>query len=126
MPDINGCDVEPTERRMADIQVRSDSRRRSTRVVLKIVILVEGLTESLTCDGVALVVNRHGALISAGVPLRHELEIKIHVALTGMRANAKVVHIDPERPQVCGIALEETGKHLGFAESTGRLARPCP
>jgi hypothetical protein len=99
--------LEPTERRMADVHVRSDSRRRSTRVVLKIVILVEGVTEPLMCDGVTLVVNRHGALISAGVPLRHELKIKIQVVLTGMRANAKVVHIDPERPQLCGIALEK-------------------
>ena len=92
---------------MADIHIRSDSRRRSTRVVLKIVILVEGVTEPLMCDGVTLVVNRHGALISAGLPLPHELKIKIQVVLTGMRANAKVVHIDPDRPQVCGIALEK-------------------
>ena len=92
---------------MADIHVRSDSRRRSTRVVLKIVILVEGVTEPLMCDGVTLVVNRHGALISAAAPLREELKIKVQVVLTGMRANAKVVHIDPERPQVCGIALEK-------------------
>ena len=92
---------------MADIHARSDSRRRSTRVVLKIVILVEGVTEPLMCDGVTLVVNRHGALISACVPLRHELKIKIQVVLTGMRANAKVVHTDPDRPQVCGIALEK-------------------
>lgn len=91
---------------MADIRVRGDSRRRSTRVILKIVVLVEGVTEPLMCDGVTLVVNRHGALISAGVPLRHESKIKIQVVLTGMRANAKVVHIDPDRPQVCGIALE--------------------
>ena len=91
---------------MADIHVRSDSRRRSTRVVLKIVVLVEGVTEPLMCDGVTLVVNRHGALICAAVPLRHESKIKIQVVLTGMRANAKVVHIDPDRPQVCGIALE--------------------
>ena len=92
---------------MSDIRVRSDSRRRSTRVVLKIVILVEGVSEPLMCDGVTLVVNRHGALISAGVPLRHELKIKIQVVLTGMRSNARVVHIDPERPEVCGIALEK-------------------
>jgi len=92
---------------MSDILVPGDSRRRSTRVVLKIVILVEGVSEPLMCDGVTLVVNRHGALISVGAPLRNELKIKIQVVLTGMRANAKVVHVDPERPQVCGIALEK-------------------
>ena len=94
---------------MADVHVRSDSRRRSTRVVLKIVILVEGVIEPLMCDGVTLVVNRHGALISVGVPLRNELTIKIQVVLTGMRGNARVVHIDPARPEVCGIALEKPG-----------------
>ncbi|MBZ5689988.1 MAG: hypothetical protein LAP86_33780 [Acidobacteriia bacterium] len=92
---------------MADIRVRSDSRRRSTRVVLKIVISVEGVNEPLMCDGETIVVNRHGALISASVPLRIELKIKIQVVLTGMRADARVVHVDPERPQVCGIALEK-------------------
>lgn len=92
---------------MSDILVRGDSRRRSTRVVLKIVILVEGVSEPLMCDGVTLVVSRHGALISAAAPLSNELKIKIQVVLTGMRANAKVVHVDPERPQICGIALEK-------------------
>ena len=91
---------------MLDTPIHGDSRRRSTRVPLKIVILVEGLNEPLMCDGVTLVVNRHGALISAGVPLRIELKIKIQVVLTGMRANAKVVHVDPKRPLVCGVALE--------------------
>jgi hypothetical protein len=70
-------------------------------VVLKIVILVEGVTEPLMCDGVTLVVNRHGALISAAAPLRNELKVKIQVVLTGMRAHAKVVHVDAERLQVC-------------------------
>ena len=97
----------PTERRMADIRVHGDSRRRSTRVELRIVILLEGVTDPLMCDGETLVVNRHGALISASVPLEVELKIKIQVALTGMRAYAKVVHVDPERPQRCGIALEK-------------------
>lgn len=91
---------------MSDTHFHGDSRRRSTRVPLKIEILVQGLGEPLMCDGVTLVVNRHGALISAGVPLRSELKIKIQVVLTGMRANAKVVHVDPERPQLCGVALE--------------------
>jgi len=91
---------------LSDTHFHGDSRRRSTRVPLKIEILVQGLGEPLMCDGVTLVVNRHGALISAGVPLRSELKIKIQVVLTGMRANAKVVHINPERPQVCGVALD--------------------
>ena len=91
---------------MSDTRVRGESRR-STRVALKIVISVQGLSEPLTCDGETIVVNRHGALISSSVPLRTELKIKIEVVLSGMRAEAKVVHVDPERPQMCGIALEK-------------------
>lgn len=90
---------------MSDTRIRGESRR-STRVALKIVISVQGLSELLICDGETIVVNRHGALISSSVPLRIELRIKIEVVLTGMRAAAKVVHVDPERPLMCGIALE--------------------
>jgi len=98
--------LEPMERRMSDARIPTDSRRRSTRVPLKIVILVHGLSKPLTCDGETIVVNRHGALISSSLPLRIELKIRVQVALTGMRANAKVVHVDAERPSRCGIALE--------------------
>lgn len=91
---------------MSDTRVGGESRR-STRVALKIVISVQGLSEPLTCDGETIVVNRHGALISSSVPLRTELKIKVQVVLSGMRAEAKVVHVDPERPQICGIALEK-------------------
>jgi hypothetical protein len=91
---------------MSDTRVRGESRR-STRVAFKIVISVQALSESLTCDGETLVVNRHGALISSSIPLRLEMKIRIQVVLTGMRADAKVIHVDPERPPVCGIALEK-------------------
>jgi hypothetical protein len=91
---------------MSDTRVLGESRR-STRVAFKIVISVQALTESLTCDGETLVVNRHGALISSSIPLRLEMKIRIQVVSTGMRADAKVIHVDPERPPVCGIALEK-------------------
>jgi hypothetical protein len=91
---------------MSDTRVRGESRR-STRVALKIVISVQGLSEPLTCDGETITVNRHGALISLSVPLRTEMKIRLQVVLTGMRADAKVIHVDPERPQMCGIALEK-------------------
>jgi hypothetical protein len=73
---------------MSDTRVRGESRR-STRVAFKIVISVQSLRESLTCDGETLVVNRHGALISSSIPLRIEMKIRIQVVLTGMRADAK-------------------------------------
>jgi hypothetical protein len=50
-------------------------------------------------------VNRHGALISTGVPLREGMKIQIHVLATNTRAVADVVHVDPECPRVCGIGL---------------------
>jgi hypothetical protein len=91
---------------MTDSRVRGESRR-STRVALKIVILVQALSDPLICDGETIVINRHGALICSSVPLRIEMKIRIQVVLTGMRADAKVIHVDPERPPVCGIALEK-------------------
>jgi hypothetical protein len=81
--------------------------RRSTRVPLKVVIKAQSLTEPLTCEGETIVVNRHGALISSGVPLRVGMEIEIHVIMTDKGAPAKVVYADPERPRVCGIGLAE-------------------
>lgn len=93
---------------MSDGHVRGESRR-STRVPLKIVISVQGRSEPLACDGETIVVNRHGALISSSVPLRAEMKIKTQIVLSGMRADANVVHIDPEQPQVSGIALETPG-----------------
>ena len=91
---------------MSETRVGGESRR-STRVALKIVILVQALSDPLICDGETIVINRHGALISSSVPLRIEMKIRIQIVLTGMRADAKVIHVDPERPPVCGIALEK-------------------
>ena len=33
------------------------------------------------------------------------MKIEIHVYLTGKRANAEVVYVDPEKPLRCGISL---------------------
>ena len=80
--------------------------RRSTRVPLRIVISVQGLSDAVSCDAETVTVNRHGALIVSGIPLHCELKIEI-VVRKGQRANAKVVYVDPNRPRVCGIALEK-------------------
>lgn len=79
--------------------------RRSTRVQLKVVFEAEGVNEPLICDGETLVVNLHGALISTAVPLRAGMKIQVHVIQTNTRAGADVVHVDPDRSQVCGIGL---------------------
>jgi hypothetical protein len=81
--------------------------RRSTRVRLKVRIDAQSLTEPLTCEGETIVVNRHGALISATVPLRVGMRIEIHVILTDQRALAQVVYVDPDWPRHCGIGLEK-------------------
>ena len=79
--------------------------RRSTRVALKVVIEAQGVGEHLTCNGETIIVNLHGALISTSVALSVGMKIEIHVYLTGKRANAEVVYVDPEKPLRCGIAL---------------------
>jgi hypothetical protein len=89
---------------------------------MKVVIGAKGATEPLTCDGETIVVNLHGALISTAVPLRRGMKIQIHVFMTNTRAAADVVHVYPDRPQVCGIGVSNTGEYLGRGASTGRLA----
>ena len=82
--------------------------RRSTRVALKVVIETQGtqgIAGNLTCEGETIIVNLHGALISTAVALKVGMKIEIHVYLTGKRANAEVVYVDPEKPLRCGIAL---------------------
>lgn len=92
-----------------------EEARRSTRVPLKVVIAARGVGEPLTCDGETIIVNRHGALISCTVPLRIGLQIEIHVVITDKNANAEVVSIDPERPFLCGIALEKPENIWGLS-----------
>jgi len=95
-------------------ELRRESRR-STRVPLKVVITAQGLNQPLKCDGETIVVNRHGARISSTAPLYVGLKIEIHVIITDKRAAASVVYVDPERPQVCGIALEKPENIWGLS-----------
>jgi hypothetical protein len=95
---------------MTDIDPLPKSRvsgesRRSTRVRLNVLIDAQGITEHVTCEGETITVNLNGALISTAVALRVGMKIEIRVYLTGKRANADVVYVDPERPRHCGIAL---------------------
>ena len=89
--------------------------RRSTRVPLRVVIEAQGITEPLTCEGETIVVNLHGAFISTAIPLSKGMKIKIAVNLTGKRANAEVVYVDPERPLHCGIALAKPANIWGVS-----------
>jgi hypothetical protein len=79
--------------------------RRSTRVRLKIVIEVQGVTEPLISEGETIVVNLHGALILTAVALRVGMKVSVHVYMTDRDASAEVVYVDPDQPRHCGITL---------------------
>ena len=79
--------------------------RRSTRVALKVLIEAQGVDKPLTCQGVTIVVNLHGASLSTTLVLNVGTMIELQVFLTDKRAQAKVVYVDPDQPQHCGIAL---------------------
>jgi hypothetical protein len=93
--------------------------RRSTRVRLRVRIAVLGLSEPLTCEGETLVVNLHGALILTAVALRVGMKIGIRVVLTGKRAIAYVVYVDPEQSRHCGINLEKPENIWGLSSPPG-------
>jgi hypothetical protein len=81
--------------------------RRSSRVPLKVVVSVEGSTDPLTCEGETIVVNLHGALLATKVGLQLGMEILIQVFLTGKKAHARVVFVDPAERLRCGIELHQ-------------------
>jgi hypothetical protein len=80
---------------------------RSTRVPLKVAIVVENGSESLRCEGETVVVNLHGALISTALGLTVGMKISVHVYLTDKRAKARIAYVNPENPLRCGIELDQ-------------------
>ncbi len=72
---------------------------------MKVQIEAKGVAEPLTCEGETIVVSLHGALILATAALRVGMRIEVHVVLTGKRALADVVYVDPNQPKHCGIGL---------------------
>ena len=91
---------------MPDTAMFGESRR-STRVPLKVAIVVVSGDERLTCDGETIVVNLYGALLSTTVALNVGMRMSIHVVLTDKRAKARVVYVNPENPLRCGIELDQ-------------------
>ena len=90
---------------MAHLSKPARESRRSTRVPLKIMIKTQGITKPLTYEGETIIVNLHGALISTVTALTIGMRVEIQVYLTGKRAQAQVVYIDPNQPLHCGISL---------------------
>jgi hypothetical protein len=82
---------------------------------MKVVIEARGITESASCDGETIVVNRHGALISTSALLRVGMKIEIRVILTEKRAIADVVYVDPDQPRICGIGLVQPENIWGLS-----------
>jgi hypothetical protein len=89
--------------------------RRSTRVPIMVAIEVEGSSEPLICEGVTVVVNLHGALISTDLALSVGMKISIHVILTDKHAKARVIYVDPKNGLRCGIELDEPRNIWGIA-----------
>ena len=81
-------------------------KRRSTRVPIKVDIQIAGDSEKLMCEGETIIVNLHGALVATSLGLSVGMRISIHVYLTDKRAEARVVYVDPTKPQQCGIELD--------------------
>jgi hypothetical protein len=93
----------------------SRENRRSTRVRMRVVIEARGLSESTSCEGETIVVNRHGALISTSALLRVGMRIEIRVLLTDKRAIADVVYVDPDQPRICGVGLVQPENIWGLS-----------
>jgi hypothetical protein len=89
--------------------------RKSTRVRLKILIEVQGVSEPLTCKGETIVVNLHGALISTAVSLRVGMKVSVRVEITDNAAAAEVVYVDPDQPRHCGIKLAKPENIWGIS-----------
>ena len=87
----------------------------STRARLKVRIEALGMSEPLTCEGETFVVNLHGVMIFTDVALCVGMKIGVHVLLTGKRAIANVVYVDPEQPRHCGINLEKPENIWGLS-----------
>jgi len=84
-----------------------DQPRRSTRVPLKVVIVIGADAGSRTCEGETIVVSLLGALIATKTELTVGMRIWVHAYLTDQHAGARVVYVDPENPLHCGIAFDE-------------------
>ena len=89
--------------------------RRSTRVPLRISIKAQGIAEPFACEGETIIVNLHGALIFTTVSLSLGTRIEVEVYLTGKRAKAKVVYVNPLQPLHCGIELAEPRNIWGIS-----------
>jgi hypothetical protein len=78
-------------------------------------VTAQDISEVVKCEGETVVVNFHGALISTAIALHVGMGIEILVFITGKRARATVVYVDPEQPRLCGIALDQPQNIWGLS-----------
>ena len=88
-------------------------KRRSTRVRLKVAIEAQSTSEPLACEGETVVVNFHGALLSTATVLRVNMQIEVHVLMTGRRASAKSCLRRSRDPAALWNCARSTEEHLG-------------
>jgi hypothetical protein len=90
-------------------------RRRSTRVLLTIPVIVSGIDENgrpFETDGETLCVNKHGALIRINHPLRCK-EIRITIRSQQRSQRARVVYVDEAHAGEFAIELERPENFWG-------------
>lgn len=90
-------------------------KRRSTRVPLQVTVEAIGVSTPLACQGETIVVNMHRASIVTDAALGSGMLIEVQVYLTGKRARARVVFIDPDDCYGSGIELEKPQNIWGIS-----------
>ena len=92
-------------------------QRRSTRVLLRVSILLAGVDaehEGWQTRGVTLLVNKHGARVQTEQPLVVGMKLKVIVPATGVEQDARVVwHAKPGTNDY-GLELNNPGNLWGI------------
>ena len=98
---------------MTDATVERRESRRSTRVPIRVRIVV--LSTGLVCEGETVVVNLHGALLKTSRGLELGAKVVVQVELTGKSASARVVFASRERPFEFGVGLDKPQNIWGIS-----------
>jgi len=94
------------------------NRRRSTRVLLRVPIVIRGLDsdgQDFEAQAETIVVSKHGARIRAGRPLPLGSEIIVAIPKTSREERAKVVWKDEQAPDQYAIALQHPENLWGIS-----------
>ncbi len=95
------------------VQQKFIDSRVSVRVPLKLTLEIEG--EDFKCEGETVLVNQHGALITASAPLQPGSRIWINVYITCKRCAARIIYRSQTEPNQYGVKLETSGSIWGVS-----------